>query len=138
MIKFLVFEIDENLFAINLVDVREVVFLANITKIVGFSPSILGITHFYGEIITIIDTAYRLGIRDKKISKKQCAIMVDIGDETVGLAVDNAIKVIDVDDSEIISISKESNPLQNRYSLGVIEHDLEFVVLLDKKISKGQ
>ncbi|HWQ64060.1 MAG TPA: chemotaxis protein CheW [Methanospirillum sp.] len=121
-IQVVEFLLEEDQFAINLFDVREIVEYTRITPLPGSARYIKGIIDLRGEITTIIDLKEKMGISAHKKNQEQSRIIVIDSSVTkgkTGILVDDVTTVMSVTTSHIDQ--KTCDKDDTSYILGIIK-----------------
>jgi purine-binding chemotaxis protein CheW len=101
-IPFLVCNVAEEMFAIDVSKVREVIRLPKMSWVPGAHESVLGVINLRGSIIAVLDLASLLGLRqDRDDGTNTRIIVIDSGNVTVGLQVDSVSEVIRLKQEEL-------------------------------------
>ncbi len=137
MNKVVKFRLGEEYFAISVEEVKEVVKSQNITRIPNAPPHVLGVMDLRGDVCTIIDPKVLLNITSSFNDEKSRVIVLDIGDKSVGIRVDEVISVDDVAPDQV-----ETDVDTSQYTKGIIKNEVgdrvELVIWLDaEKLVKG-
>ena len=126
MIKVLVFEVSNQFFALNSMEVLEILRANKITPIPNSGNNILGVTKIRESILNVFDTANVLGIK-KDINTRDYFIMVELNGDKAVLTADNIISIAEVNEEDFLSHNLDTTPIiKNIYSI-----DKELVMLLD-------
>lgn len=98
MLQYLVFKIDSEEYAIDVLSVQEIVGFTNITPVPGSPNYMVGLINLRGNILHVVDLRLRLGvIRDKEHSfDKDVIIVVSNSERRFGFLVDMVKDVINV------------------------------------------
>ncbi|MGB9813431.1 MAG: chemotaxis protein CheW [Thermovenabulum sp.] len=99
--QLVVFGLAEELYGLDIFDVREVIKDAPITKIPNAPEFVEGVVNLRGKIIPVIDLKKRFGIGKGEKSKDSRIIIVEISGQEAGLIVDSVDEVITIDDNSI-------------------------------------
>jgi purine-binding chemotaxis protein CheW len=98
--QYLTFLLEDEMFAVGVLEIREIIEYAMITKVPSMSDYIKGITNVRGNVIPVIDLPGRLGFNPIKIGKKTCIIIVEVNLENttleIGLLVDSVNQVYEI------------------------------------------
>jgi purine-binding chemotaxis protein CheW len=100
-LEFLAFEVGGDRMGLPLGSVKEILKLAPITPVPRARPDVLGILSVRGRITTVLDLRRRLGLVEGPPSRSSRILLVDRGDEVVGLRVDAVTEVLRLRTSEI-------------------------------------
>lgn len=133
--KYLIFRLNENQYGVPLSDVKEVIGLPNCTFVPGAPAYFLGLINLRGKVVSAIDLRMKMGINSEtNTTKRPAVIIIEIGEITLGCAVDSI--------NEVMSISKEQINEQlevavngdNRFINGIAHFkDRTMILLLDLK-----
>lgn len=126
--KYMTFRADQVQFAIDSEYVIEILSEYHITHLPKVPEFIKGIINLRGQIIPIIDISLRLNHPEKEPGRKACVIVVQIGENVIGLFVEEVLQMIDVPDSQIMN-----PPLNHRqeYVNGITRLEGEVYLMLD-------
>ena len=99
--EFLAFGLAGERFALPLAAIREILKLAAITEVPRAKPHVLGILSVRGRITTVIDLRLRLRMPPADSTKATRILLVDGGNEVIGLRVDEVFQVYRLHDDEV-------------------------------------
>ncbi|MCB9596430.1 MAG: purine-binding chemotaxis protein CheW [Sandaracinaceae bacterium] len=99
--EFLAFELAGERFALPLGSVREILKLSPITEVPRAPRDVLGILSVRGRITTVIDLRKRLRMPPCEPTKVSRVLLVDNGDEILGLLVDQVYQVYRLHEDEL-------------------------------------
>ena len=128
MTQFVTFTIDGQLFGLDLLRVREVNQVFDITPVQHARPYIRGLVNLRGQTVVIFDLAVRLGLKPALMTEESHAIVLK--DERVGLLVDGIGDVVQAEESEIESSLAHRGEMEIRFSKGVIKLKEDLLVVL--------
>lgn len=100
--KFLTFLVKDEVFAIEIKYVNEILGMQSITKMPKFPDFVKGIVNVRGKIIPIIDVSIRFELQPQPYDERTCIIVVQIGSFTVGMVVDKILEVVYINESDIV------------------------------------
>lgn len=129
--KYLGFRLDEEIFGFELLSVREIIRLIDITPIPRAPFYIRGIVNLRGKIIPVVDLRKKFGLPHKDDTDVTCIIVVDIGNTETGVVVDRVAQVLAFQSDEIEKSPSFSNNGETDYILGIGKRESQVVVLLD-------
>lgn len=133
--SYLTFKLDNELFAINVGKVLEILEMKPITKIPK-SPSFMkGVINLRGNILPVIDTRDKFCLPGKDFTIDTCIIVLNINSGTepllVGAVVDSVQKVIDIP-AEVIQPSMSMGAFYREdFINGIGKIDDEFIMILN-------
>jgi len=119
--KYLTFSLGEEIYAINIFYIQEVVqHIENIIKIHNSPDYILGIVDLQNKAIPIIDLRIFYQLPIKNNTKPYIMIIVNVEDCFYGILVDTILDIIDVTQENLTLFDLEKIILQN-YIAGLIK-----------------
>ena len=130
--QLVVFNIGDEEFGVDITQVREIVRLLDITYMPKAPEFIEGVVNLRGQIVAIIDLAKRLGIPSSPRGERTRIVIVEIGENTIGMVVDSV--------SEVLRLSSEAveevpglieTEVPEHYIRGVGKLSDRLLVLLD-------
>ncbi|MDA9556137.1 chemotaxis protein CheW [Vibrio sp.] len=99
--EYLSFIIENEEYALDILDVREVRGWADVRPLPNSPPHIMGMLELRGEYIPIIDLRQSFGFEKTEISSLTVVILLNFNDKTVGIIVDAVADVYPIDDQHI-------------------------------------
>jgi purine-binding chemotaxis protein CheW len=116
--EFLAFGLASERFALPLASVREILKLATITEVPRARSYVLGILSVRGRVTTIYDLRRRLRMPPVEPTKQSRILLVDGGEEVIGLLVDEVHQVYRLHDDEVELAAVVASDL-SEYVLGI-------------------
>lgn len=129
--KVIVFQLNEEEFAIDVRRIQSIEKVKDITRIPGASPAIIGVMNLRGIITPVIEvrTLFQL---DAKEMNERTRILVLVREEyEAGLIVDGANNVMDIDLSSMEASPESAGHRKNEYVDGVIMIEGRLITMLD-------
>lgn len=103
--QFLSFMLGQEMFAMGILAVREILEYAGVTPVPQMPPSICGVINLRGTAVPVLDLARRLEREPSPLSKRTCIIVVEVdggdGPFVIGILVDAVNAVLDIPATEI-------------------------------------
>ncbi|MEP6583529.1 MAG: chemotaxis protein CheW [Ginsengibacter sp.] len=135
MESYLTFKLDDELFAINVSKVLEILEVKPITKIPK-SPSFMkGVINLRGNILPVIDTRNKFCMQPEDFTIDTCIIVLSINAETelllVGAIVDSVQKVIDIAAESIQPSSSMGAIYREDFINGIAKVGEDFIMILN-------
>jgi purine-binding chemotaxis protein CheW len=129
----ILFEVGGEEFAIDLLDVQEIIQTGQIRRLPQSFDFIEGIYNYRGNIIHIINMKKKLKLSDYRIYKKDTGdnssqkfiIIVNINETTIGFYVDRIVKVAQIDTNKLIGLSPifQTSITNVEYVKGIIKFE---------------
>ncbi len=133
--QFLTFQLKEEVFALEIVKVREVLELTSITKVPRTPTFMRGVINLRGNVVPVIDMNLKFGMMGTNQTVNTCIIIVEIlldGEETLlGALVDSVQEVMDLDPNQIEPAPRIGAKLKSEFIRGMGKHDNQFLIILD-------
>lgn len=129
--KVVVFKIDNEEFAVNIIQVERILGYTEPTKIPESPEFIKGVITYQNEILPIMDLKKKFNLSDTRLKDNPKIVVVKNNDKKVGLIVDLVSEVIDVDDSMIEEAPNIVRGISNEYIRGMIKLNDRIIILID-------
>lgn len=98
--RFLSFHVGEALYALELLYVKEIISMQQITVVPSLPGYIRGIINLRGKVVPVIDVRRKLNQPDLEYTDKTCIIITLIEEMQVGLIVDSVAEVYSSSDAQ--------------------------------------
>ena len=125
--EILTFYLNEQLFGIKIIAVKEIIRKSFYDKIAGSKDYILGLLNLRGQIVTIIDLKKIIYFdkNDNKYFENNCSCIIlkknKEFDELIGFSIDKPGEVIQVNSNEIKNVPTNIETKTKGYIEGVVE-----------------
>ena len=133
--QYLTFTLDDEVFALNIGKVREVLDYLTITKVPRMPEFLRGVINLRGNVVPVIDLRYKLGMGTIEQSVDTCIVIVEImldGEMThMGALADSVKEVIALDPGQISPPPKLGIKIDNEFIKGMGKQDDKFLMILD-------
>ena len=146
MSQFATFRVGDHLFGLDILGVREIIRVFNITAVPRAEPHIRGLINLRGQIVTILDLAVRLGhapmpVKDSShiVILKHDAALQAAGhaqggsQDLLGLLVDAIGDVVEAEASLAEAPPANLSDAEERFLSGVLKTEAGLLVLLNLK-----
>ncbi|MEC5422902.1 chemotaxis protein CheW [Virgibacillus sp. C22-A2] len=131
LIKVIVFQLKDQAYGVEVAQVRSIERIQKITKVPRTSDFIKGVINLHGETTPVIDLKGRLQIAETEPSDDNRILIVAIDGVQVGLIVDSATEVKDIDPSVIEEPPKMLKSIEDAFLKGVAKLEDGLLILLD-------
>jgi purine-binding chemotaxis protein CheW len=137
--KYLFFNLGDDLYGINIIDVTEIIEMQKITGIPDLPGYLRGVINLRGRVIPVTDLRRRFGMDDRPYDDRTCIIVTDIDSAALGMIVDTVAEVYDVPPENIEHSESISQAATEHYVEGVARVEERVAVLIDaRKILRDQ
>jgi purine-binding chemotaxis protein CheW len=131
-LRFMEFNLGNESYAVELLKVKEVITLPEVTPIPKSPPFVCGLMNLRGIVLTVIDLRKKMGITPIEDKTHNAVIIFDLEDRLVGAIVDSIQKVVTIEQESIRPVPDENN--QSIHLLGVLKQEKKLTMWLDPEI----
>ena len=129
--QWVTFFLDNEKYGIKVMQVQEVLRMTEIAPVPGAPHYVLGIINLRGNVVTVIDSRKRFGLPEKEPDDATRIVIIEAGDNVVGILVDSVAEVVDLRASEIESAPNVGTDESSKYIQGVSSQEKELLILVD-------
>ncbi len=139
IMKLVGFKLENELFGLNILTVKEIIRMERITRVPKAPFFIEGIIDMRGIIIPVFNLRKRFNINpDKAMEESNKIIVIEQDDKYVGLIVDSVTEVIRLPEKNVEPPPSTIGGVESEYIIGVGKLNDLIIILLDvSKILKG-
>ncbi len=136
-LKVIVFQLNNEEYGIPVENVGSIERMVKITRVPGTASFVKGVINLRGVITPIIDLRERFGLEEKEYNESTRIIIVTIDEKEVGIVVDSANDVIDINKGIIEPPPEVIGSIDVDYIEGVAKLEKRLLILLniDKVLS---
>ena len=144
MTQYLTFKLQDEVFALDISTVREVLDFTTVTRIPKTPDFMRGVINLRGSVVPVIDLRLKFGMTVTEKTVNTCVIIVEVkvGDEAIvlGVLADSVQEVMDLDAEHIEPAPNIGTHLKTDFIKGMGKHNDQFLMLLDmdKIFSAGE
>ena len=133
--QYLTFKLDEEVFALDVAKVREILDYTSVTKVPQTLDFMRGVINLRGSVIPVIDLRLKFGMTATEQTVNTCIIVaeVDMGNETtlLGALADSVQEVDEMAPEQIEAAPHIGTRLNIDFIKGMGKKDGNFVMILD-------
>lgn len=129
--KLIVFELEEEEYAIPVHSIGSIERILPITRVPAVESFVKGVINLRGIVTPVIDLKERFFQKETKIDEQARIIIVHIGELSVGLIVEAANDVIDINREQIEPPPEVVGGVNADYLAGVIKLEKRLLILLE-------
>ena len=139
--QYLTFTLGGEMFAVGILNVKEIIEYGNLTEIPMMPTFIRGVINLRGSVVPVIDLAARFGGNSSELGRRTCIVIVEVADgelqHDIGIMVDAVSEVLDIPPTEIEPPPAFGTNIRTDFILGMGKVAGKFVILLniDKVLS---
>lgn len=128
--RYSILGISEQLFAVEVINVKEVIPLPRVTPVPNVDACILGVFNLRGQIYSILDLRVLLHLERSEITEKNFIVLLEWHDFQFGVVVDRVLDVTKLDTAKIQIPTRELSPQYIHLLNGYYEHETMGVIYL--------
>jgi purine-binding chemotaxis protein CheW len=133
--QFLTFHIGSDEYAVDILQVREVLGYTQVTRMPNAPPCIRGVMNLRGQVVPVIDLPAKFGMPSAIPTRRTCIVIVEIGGRseltTMGIVVDSVDQAVDLSPADISPPPDFGTPIDVSYLHGIGKAPHGFVLVLD-------
>jgi purine-binding chemotaxis protein CheW len=133
--QYLTFKLGEEVFALDIAKVREVLDFTTTTKVPRTPEFMRGVINLRGSVVPVVDLRLKFAMAKTEKTVNTCIIITEVAvdDETavLGILADSVQEVMDLDTSQIEPAPRIGMRLKTEFITGMGKRDDTFIILLD-------
>lgn len=133
--QYLTFKLDNEIYAMDITTVREVLDIIQITKVPQMPDFMCGVINLRGRVVPVVDLGLKFGLKKAISLKETCIVIIEIvleGEETIlGILVDSVLEVISLEPEQIDPPPRIGTRLKTEFIKGMGKKDKEFIIILE-------
>ncbi len=133
--QYLTFALGGEMFAVGILNVKEIIEYGNLTEIPMMPTFIRGVINLRGSVVPVIDLAARFGGSPAELGKRTCIVIVEVADadtqHDIGIMVDAVSEVLDIPASEIEPPPSFGAKIRADFIFGMGKVAGKFVIILN-------
>lgn len=133
--KYLVFHLAKEEFGVQVLKVREIMGLQEITAVPQMPGYVKGVINLRGKVIPVIDLRLKFGLELSEYTQRTCIVVLEVAQEAgsilMGAIVDGVSEVLNLQDNEIEDTPDFGDHAELPYVLGMAKVKGKVKILLD-------
>lgn len=133
--KYLTFNLCSEEYGIEILKVREIIGLMDITSVPRTPDNIRGVINLRGKVISVVDLRTKFGLESTEDTEETCIIVMDVsrnGDKIqIGILVDSVSEVLDIIQEDIADTPSFGSDLNTDFILGMAKSKGSVKILLN-------
>jgi purine-binding chemotaxis protein CheW len=133
--QYLTFKLAEEIFAVDVAKVREILEFTSITKVPQTPDFMRGVINLRGSVVPVMDMRLKFGMPVTEKTVNTCIIVVEVNHEgetiIIGALADSVQEVFELEPEQIEPAPRIGTKLNTDFILGMGKHDGEFIMILD-------
>jgi purine-binding chemotaxis protein CheW len=129
--QLVVFQLGAELYGVEIARVHEIIRLQTITRVPRSPSFVEGVINLRGKVIPVVDLRRRFGLPTAEHTRASRIVVVELGDQVVGIIVDSVSEVLRVSSVSIEPPSPVVAGIDSEYLHGIAKLTDRLVILLD-------
>ena len=134
-VQYLTFLLDDEVFALEIVKVREVLELGELTQIPRTPDYMRGVTNLRGSVVPVVDLKLKLNLdRTEKTVDTSIILtelIIDDKEVVIGVLADSVKEVLDISDADVDPPPRIGSIIDTNFIKGMGKQGDEFVIILN-------
>ena len=132
--QYLTFSLAGEMFAVGILNVKEIIEFGHLTEIPMMPAFIRGVINLRGAVVPVIDLAARFGGKPTEVSRRTCIVILEVVDQDmhsdIGIMVDAVSEVLEIPASEIEPPPSFGAKIRTDFISGMGKVNSSFVIIL--------
>jgi purine-binding chemotaxis protein CheW len=129
--KYLTFTLGNEEYGLEILRVREIIGLMEITRVPRMPDFVRGVINLRGKVIPVVDLRLKFGMEGIEDTKETCIIVVDLNDFLMGIVVDMVSEVLNISEQEIEDTPAFGVSIDTEFIMGMGKAKGKVIILLD-------
>jgi purine-binding chemotaxis protein CheW len=133
--QYLTFQLDEEIFAIDVSNVREILEFTTVTKVPCTPEFMRGVINLRGSVVPVLDMRLKFSLTRTEKTVDTCIIVVEVSFEgetiIIGALVDSVQEVFELEPGDVEPAPNIGTQLKTEFIKGMGKRDNRFIIILD-------
>jgi len=136
--QYLTFSLGEEMFAIGILTIREIIEYGNLTEVPMVPPFIRGVINLRGAVVPVVDLTVRFGRPAVEATRRTCIVIIETAADPasshaqqMGIVVDAVSEVLEIPAADIEPPPEFGTRIRTDFISGMGKVNGKFVVLLE-------
>jgi len=134
-LQYLTFQLGDEMHAVGILNVKEIIEFGNITEIPMMPAFIRGVINLRGAVVPVVDLAARFGQQRTPIGRRTCIVIIELADDNIrqdiGIVVDAVSEVIEIPARDMEPPPTFGARIRADFIKGMGRVNERFVIVLD-------
>nr|WP_321267073.1 chemotaxis protein CheW [uncultured Sulfurimonas sp.] len=131
--KYLSFEINGEMYAVEILDVKEIIAMMKFTKVPKMPEFVKGVINLRGLVIPIIDIRSKFEIQELEYTERTTIIIGIVDTNLIGFIVDRTADVLNISESELSPSPKFGTAIDTTFLKSMAKTSNGVVMIVDLK-----
>lgn len=135
--KYLTFVLCEEEYGLEILKVREIIGILDITPVPQTPEFVKGVINLRGKVIPVVDLRLKFGMPPTDYTKETCIIVVDVESLLMGIIVDTVSEVLEIKAEEIEPPPSFGQTVDVKFIMGIgkIKGKVKILLSIDNVLS---
>lgn len=133
--QYLTFTLGGEMFAVAILNVKEIIEFGTVTEIPMMPRFIRGVINLRGAVVPVIDLSCRFGGKSTEVARRTCIVIIELRQDDqkhdIGIMVDAVSEVLEIARSEIEPPPSFGAKIRTDFISGMGKVNGKFVIILD-------
>ncbi len=133
--QYLSFKLDEEIFAVDVAKIREILDITTITKVPQTPDFMRGVINLRGSVVPVMDMRLKFGMSPTERTVNTCIIVMEVTQDgetmVLGSLADSVQEVLDLEPEQIEPAPRIGTRLRSDFIKGMGKQDGHFIIILD-------
>ena len=138
--KYLTFHLGDEEYGLEILKVREIISVMEITEVPQVPDFIKGVINLRGKVIPVIDLRLKFGMPSVDYNRETCIIVVNVNEFLLGVVVDTVAEVLDITQDEIDPPPSFGSTIDTNFIMGMgkAKDGVKILLNIDRVLSVGE
>lgn len=133
--QYLVFTLANDVFAIDILRIREIIEFGQMTRVPLMPPSVRGVINLRGAVVPVVDLLARFGRGETPVARRTCVVILEVADgdgfQVLGVMVDAVNEVIEIPAADIEPPPAFGARIRSDFISGMARVNGRFIIVLE-------
>lgn len=133
--QYLTFKLNEEIFGVDVAQVREILDYIKITKVPQTPEFMCGVINLRGSVVPVVDMRLKFKMPESERTVNTCIVVVEVllegASTTLGALVDSVQEVFELEPQDIEPAPRIGTRLNTDFIKGMGKRDDKFIIILD-------
>jgi len=130
-LQLVTFALEARNYCVDIMSVREIRILEDVTPVPGTHPDVLGVINLRGSIVPVIDLRFRFGLGRTPIKPQNPSVIVAIGGRLFALLVDSVNDIVSVSADDFAPVPDARGGNASSLFRSVVRTETGMLILVD-------
>jgi purine-binding chemotaxis protein CheW len=138
--KYLTFVLAEEEYGLEILKVKEIIGMMDITTVPRMPAFVLGVINLRGKVIPVIDLRLKFDMPKAEQTSETCIIVVDVKSTLIGILVDRVSEVLDIHGEDIEDAPNVGIAVDTNFILGMgkAKGTVKILLEIDRVLSNNE